>query len=230
MSGDFLLKADLHVHTGYSRDCLVPPDKVINACLKNDIGCIAVTDHDEINGALLLQEKAPFKVIIGEEIRTDRGEIIGYFLSKRIQPGLSPRRTVKEIKNQGGLVSIPHPFDRMRKSRIDFDALSEIAKEIDIVEVFNARCLYPEDNEKAREYALAKGLMVSVGSDAHWPVEIGHTYINIPDFSGPDSFREALQSVTPVFTGSLKKSSLLVHVGTKTVKLLKRHSAADDAD
>jgi len=217
-----VLKADLHVHTRYSRDCLASVDSIIARCRSRGIGCIAVTDHDEIDGALLLQEKAPFKVIVGEEIRTDRGEIIGYFLTKRIKPGLSPAKTVAEIKKQGGLVCIPHPFDRLRGSRLDFRALREIEKDIDIIEVFNSRNIFAEDNKKALEYAFAKGAMVSVGSDAHWPWEIGRTYINIPDFSDAGTFGEALRSVSPVFTGDVRKSGLLVHIGTKTLKLLRR--------
>ncbi|PKM82447.1 MAG: phosphotransferase [Firmicutes bacterium HGW-Firmicutes-14] len=220
-----MLKADLHVHTCYSRDCLVSPGQVIEACVKRGLDCIAVTDHNEIKGALVLQEKAPFKVIVGEEIHTDRGEVIGYFLKDRIKPGMSPLRTVEEIKEQGGLVCIPHPFDRLRRSRLHPDAFKEIEGYIDIIEVFNARNIYAEDNERAREYAAVSGAMVSVGTDAHWPWEIGRSYMDIPVFEGAGSFTEAMQSVSPVFTGSLRKSGLLVHVGTKTLKLLGRRGA-----
>ena len=216
-----MLKADLHVHTEYSPDCLTSLDRVVSTCLKRGLGCIAITDHNEIKGALLLQEKAPFKVIVGEEIRTDMGEIIGYYLTERIKPGLSPAKTIEEIRKQGGLVCVPHPFDRMRRSRLSFEALRQIEKEIDIVEVFNSRNVYAGDNAKAKEYALARGAMVSVGSDAHWPWEIGRTYMDIADFSDAGTFREVLRSVSPQLTGTLKKSGLLVHVGTKTVKLIR---------
>lgn len=217
-----MLKADLHVHTRYSSDCLTSIEKTIATCLKRGLECIAVTDHNEIRGALMLQEKAPFKVIVGEEIRTDRGEIIGYFLTRPVKPGLSPARTVEQIRDQGGLVCIPHPFDRLRKSRLDFEALQEIEKEIDIIEVFNSRNIFRDDNLKSREYAIARGKMVSVGSDAHWPWEIGQAYMNIPDFSDMETFRASLLEVSPVFTGALKKSGLLVHMGTKTLKLISK--------
>jgi len=218
---DGLLKADLHVHTEYSPDCLTSLDRVIRNCRLQGIDCIAVTDHNEIKGALLLQERAPFKVIVGEEIRTDRGEIIGYFLTRKIAPGLSPARTVYEIKAQGGLVCIPHPFDRLRRSRLDYGALGEIENEIDIIEVFNSRNVYSEDNRKAREYALARGRAASVGTDAHWPWEIGRAYIHIADFTDAPTFNTALQSVSPEFTGVLRKSGLLVHAGTKALKLFR---------
>lgn len=219
-----MLKADLHVHTEYSRDCLTSPDRIIAACQKRGIGCIAVTDHNEIKGALILQEKAPFKVIVGEEIRTDRGEIIGYFLNRRIEPGLSPARTVAEIKKQGGLVCIPHPFCRLRSSKLDLAALMEIEQEIDIVEAFNSRNLYAADNLRAREYARTRGFPVSAGTDAHWHWEIGRSYIHLPDFSDAESFRAALWSVTAASSGVLRKSGLFAHVCTKTVKTLAKHS------
>ncbi len=220
MLSPVMLKVDLHVHTEYSRDCLTSLDRVIGSCRRRGLDCIAVTDHNEIKGALLLQEKAPFQVVVGEEIKTAGGELIGYFLTRPVRPGLSPKQTVEEIKNQGGLVCLPHPFDRLRRSRLNPGALREIEQEIDLVEVFNSRSLYAADNEKAKRYALAKGLPVTVGSDAHWPWEIGRTYLHLPGFSDAAGFREALFSVTPVFTGTFKKSGLLAHVATKTVKLL----------
>jgi len=216
-----MLKADLHVHTEYSGDCLTSLDRLINVCQRRGLDCIAVTDHNDIRGALRMQEKAPFKVIVGEEIRTDQGEIIGYFLTRHIKPGLSPARTVEEIRNQGGLVCVPHPFDRLRSSRLNFQALKEIAGDIDFIEVFNSRNVYAADNRKAREYAVAGEVAFSVGSDAHWPWEIGRTYMNIPDFSDAKSFREALRSVTVENLGRLRKSGLFVHVCTKTLKLLR---------
>lgn len=216
-----MLKADLHVHTEYSGDCLTSLDRLINVCQRRGMDCIAITDHNEIRGALLMQEKAPFKVVVGEEIRTDRGEIIGYFLTRPIRPGLSPAKTVAEIRNQGGLVCVPHPFDRLRSSRLDFQALKEIEGDIDFIEVFNSRNVYAADNKKAHEYAVARDTAYSVGSDAHWPWEIGRTYMNIPDFSDAESFREALRSVTVEDLGRLRKSGLFVHVCTKTVKLLR---------
>lgn len=214
------MKADLHVHTVYSGDCLTPLDQVLASARRRGLGCLAITDHNEIEGALRLQEKSPLKIIVGEEIRTDRGEIIGYFLKDRIKPGLSPARTVEEIRKQGGVVCIPHPFDRLRSSRLDAVALQEIEQEIDVIEVFNARNVYAADNQKARSYALARGKMLSVGTDAHWPWEIGRSWLELPDFTDADSFRAAFATGSGGFPGEYRKSGLLVHVGTKTLKLL----------
>jgi predicted metal-dependent phosphoesterase TrpH len=214
------MKADLHVHTQYSGDCLIPLNKVLERAIKRDLGCIAITDHNEIEGALRLQEKSPIKIIVGEEIRTSRGEIIGYFLTERIKPGMSLGKTIGEIRKQGGLVCVPHPFDRLRTSKLDPDALREIEQEIDIVEVYNARNVYDIDNRKAWAYASSRGKMFSVGTDAHWLWEIGRSYVNIADFTDADSFKAAINPAS--FTGEFKKSGLLVHVGTKTLKLLKK--------
>lgn len=220
-----MVKADLHVHTRYSHDCLTKIEDVITRCEEAGIDCIAVTDHNEIKGALLLQEKAPFKVIVGEEIRTNQGEIIGYFLTEHIKPGLSPAQTIEEIRNQGGLVCVPHPFDRLRKSKLQHAALIEVQKDIDMIEVFNARNVYAQDNHKAREFAAKNELMVSVGTDAHWYWEIGRTYLELPDFYDAESFRESLKSVSPLFTGEMNRSGLWVHAGTKSLKILKKLNA-----
>lgn len=214
------MKADLHIHTLYSKDCLTPLDKVLERALKRGLECIAITDHNEIEGALRLQEKSPIKIIVGEEIRTNRGEIIGYFLTERIKPGMSLGKTIEEIRKQGGLVCVPHPFDRLRTSKLAEDALQEIEQEIDIVEVHNARNVYEVDNRKAWSYAASRGKMFSVGTDAHWPWEIGRSYVNIADFTDVNSFKAAFDPAS--FTGEFKKSGLLVHVGTKTLKLLKK--------
>lgn len=216
------MKADLHIHTLYSRDCLTSLDKVLELALRRGLGCIAITDHNEIEGALRLQEKSPIKIIVGEEIRTNQGEIIGYFLTRRIQPGMSPAKTIEEIRNQGGLVCVPHPFDRLRTSKLELDALREIEQEIDIVEVYNSRNVYDADNRKAWSYAVSRGKIFSVGTDAHWPWEIGRSYIDIADFTDAPSFKSAFAPSPGKFTGEFRKSGLLVHVGTKTLKLLRK--------
>ncbi len=107
-----LLKADLHVHTRYSEDSISSPEKIVQHCLKVGINCLAITDHNEISGAFEVKRIAPFKVILGEEVLTSQGEIIGYFLSEKIQPRLSPEETVARIKAQGGLACIPNGHAR----------------------------------------------------------------------------------------------------------------------
>ena len=188
-----MLKADLHVHSEYSPDSESSLADIINYCTANGINCVAITDHNAIDGAVELQKMAAFTVIIGEEILTSSGEIIGLFLSELIPPKLSAQETVKRIKDQGGLVLIPHPFDRyFRPSAIDRDALESIVSDVDIIEVFNSHTVIRSDSAKAFKFAQKHSLLASAGSDAHLVSEIGNAYIEMPDFSSVQQFKHSL--------------------------------------
>jgi predicted metal-dependent phosphoesterase TrpH len=217
-----LLKADLHVHTRYSKDSVSPPEEIVQHCLKIGINCLAVTDHDSIAGALETKRIAPFKVIIGEEVLTNSGEIIGYFLKEEVPPHLSPEETVKRIKAQGGLVCIPHPCDCLRpQSRLSPRALQRILSQVDLIEVFNSRTLLSRDAVHARELAQKCGLPGTVGSDAHVIQEVGRAYIEIPEFNDAEQFRQVL--VQGKIVGS--RTSPLVHfynIRNRLIKRLKR--------
>jgi predicted metal-dependent phosphoesterase TrpH len=163
-----LLRADCHVHTKYSMDSTSSLESIISRCLEMGINCIAITDHDAFDGALRMQELAPFTVIPGEEILTPNGEIIGYFLKERIPSRQPIEKVIEAIKSQGGLVGLPHPFDTFRGLKnMDRQRLEELAPSIDFVEVFNARGLLPGDADKAREFAHRHSLPGTAGSDAH---------------------------------------------------------------
>jgi predicted metal-dependent phosphoesterase TrpH len=112
------LRADFHSHSHYSRDSVISPQAFIDRCLRKGIDCIAVTDHNEIEGAFVIQKLAPFKVIVGEEVKTSEGEIIGLFLKELVPKGMSPEDTIDCIHEQGGLAVIPHPYDIFRRSVI----------------------------------------------------------------------------------------------------------------
>ena len=188
------LKADLHVHTRYSEDSISPPEKIVEHCLKVGINCLAITDHNEISGAFEVKRIAPFKVIVGEEILTSQGEIIGYFLTEKIPPRLSPEETVARIKAQGGLACIPHPYDRFRSgAKLRNDALDKILPKIDLIEVFNSRTMLLRDSARALELARRHDLPATAGSDAHIVQEVGSTYMEIPEFNDAEQFRQALQ-------------------------------------
>lgn len=187
-----MLKADLHIHTSYSPDSSVSPERLISRCLEIGINCVAITDHNTIAGALAVLKIAPFKVIVGEEIRTTKGEIIGFFLKEEIPRGLSPEETIRRIKGQGGLVCIPHPCDRLRPSALKSEKLYELLPQIDIIEVFNARTALRRDLEKARALAQKNGLLAGAGSDSHTPGEIGGACVEMPDFETPQEFKAAL--------------------------------------
>jgi predicted metal-dependent phosphoesterase TrpH len=128
-----MLKADLHSHTHFSKDCLTTPEKYVATCLKRGINCIAVTDHNSIQGGLAVRKIAPFQVIVAEEVRTTEGEITGLFLTEEIPARLTPEETVRRIKEQGGLVSVPHPFDRFRGEPLKEGAIQRILPQADII-------------------------------------------------------------------------------------------------
>jgi len=187
-----LLKADLHVHTEYSMDCSMPLDAVIERCQELGINCIAVADHGTIEGALEMQRIAPFNVIVAEEILTPHGEIMGMFLKETIPSGLSVEETIAQIRAQDGIVCIPHAFDIFRPSTLGERIVEEIASEIDVIEVFNARSLLHRSSEKALAFARKYSLARSAGSDAHTLGEIGNAYVEMPEFKGRDDFLPAL--------------------------------------
>ena len=215
-----MLKADLHIHTEYSLDCNTSLDELISRCLEIGINCIAVSDHGTAEGAIKLQTMAPFPVIIAEEVLTPNGEIMGMFLKETIPSGLSVEETISRIRAQGGLVCIPHPFDRLRHSALDSNIIEEIADQIDIIEVFNARTLPFQNLTKASIFAQKYGLKQSAGSDAHTVSEIGNAYVEMPEFNGRDDFLQALAK------GKIcgRRTNPLVHfysLGTRIRKKLK---------
>lgn len=188
------IKVDLHVHTCYSPDSLTSLEDVVTMSVRRGLGALVITDHNSIEGALTLRGMAPFQIIVGEEIDTSEGEIAGLFLKEYIPRGLTPAETVARIKEQGGLVYVPHPFDLQRRSRLRDSALRSIIDDVDIFEVLNARVLWPAHNARARRFAQTHGLLMGAGSDAHTPLEIGRAYVEMEPFTDPESFLHSLAS------------------------------------
>jgi hypothetical protein len=174
-------------------DCNTPLEKIVSRCLEIGINCIAICDHGTTEGALRIRDVAPFRVIVAEEIMTPHGEIMGMFLEETIPSRLPVREVIAQIRAQGGLVCIPHPFDIFRSSALRNNIIEEIAEQIDIIEVSNSRTLLPWNSAKALAFASKHGITKSAGSDAHTPLEIGRTYIEMPDFNGRDDFLKALE-------------------------------------
>ena len=188
-----MLKADLHIHTKYSMDCDTPLEKIITRCLELGINCIAIADHDSVEGALKMQDIAPFRLIVAEEILTPYGEIMGMFLKERVPSGISAEEAISRIKAQGGLVGLPHPFDTFRGLRLNSTKLEELVTQIDVIEVLNARSPFNSPAHKARTFAEKYDIAQSAGSDAHSPAEIGNAYVEMPEFEGRDDFLKALR-------------------------------------
>jgi predicted metal-dependent phosphoesterase TrpH len=187
------INVELHCHTYHSSDSLMLPKQVLQACDRRGIDRVAITDHNSIAGAREIAALNPERVIIGEEILTTEGEILGYFVKEEIPKGLPPLEVVERLKAQGAVISISHPFDPTRGCHWSIETLETLLPHIDALEVFNARCWNDQPNDKAADFARSAGLLATAGSDAHAPVEVGRAYLNLPAFSDADSFKEALK-------------------------------------
>jgi predicted metal-dependent phosphoesterase TrpH len=209
------MKYDFHTHSKYSADGYVEPKMMIKTAVKMGLSGIAVTDHNTIKGGLEAKkyENNQIQVITGSEILTDRGEVIGIFLTEEIKSYIFVE-VIEEIKNQNGIVVIPHPFDRLRHTSL-FPS-SEDAKFIDNVEVYNSRCVSQTYNDIAMRYAIDNNLNIIAGSDAHFENEIGNAGIK----TKTDNIKEA------VFNGDFtvfgKRSNILNPVTTKILKMWRR--------
>ena len=212
MQGKRLIRIELHLHTFYSPDCSLSFEDILTEARRKGLDALAVTDHNRLQGALEMQRLASMPIIAGEEVRCLEGELIGLFLHEEIPGRLAAREVALRIKEQGGVICVPHPFDRLRRSRLREDALLSLLVEglIDVVEVANARVIFPSDNLRARRFAEEHGLAMSGGSDAHSRPEIGQTFVEMPAFADRDSFLEALRLGRVVG----RASSPLVHAVT----------------
>ena len=187
------LRIDLHVHTAYSYDGFTTVEQLSTICQRRGINGLAITDHDTLEAALLCKKSLPFEVIVGEEVTTASGHLIGLFLKHWISPGLSVAETIDRIQDQGGLVYLPHPFDRIRSGYMNPSELEELANRFDMVEIFNSRNLFGDANHKASAFAESHSLLRTVGSDAHISHEVGRSSVEMKAFSGPDEFRVNLK-------------------------------------
>jgi glycosyltransferase involved in cell wall biosynthesis len=189
-----LIDVDLHMHTDHSYDCATPVEVLLAEARARGLGAIAVTDHNEISGAHEAREKAVgVKVIVAEEVKTaNQGEVIGLFIEEKIPRGLTLEETIAEIKRQGGLVYVPHPFDRLH-SVPDYEHLLTVLDQVDAIEVFNPRIAISEFNEEAVRFAAKYRIPAGAGSDAHVPQGLGSVRIRMRDFNGPEEFLESLR-------------------------------------
>ena len=188
------IDVDLHMHTDHSYDCATPVEVLLAHARARGLGAIAVTDHNEVSGAHEARAKADgVKVIVAEEVKTaDQGEVIGLFIEEKIPRGMTLQETIAEIKRQGGLVYVPHPFDRLH-SVPDYEHLLDVLDDVDAIEVFNPRVAIAEFNEEAVRFAAKYRIPAGAGSDAHVPQGLGSVRIRMRDFDGPEEFMAALR-------------------------------------
>ncbi len=222
-------KIDLHAHTWHSQDSPVSPERLVRAAKRRGLDGIAITNHGRLAGYAAAQEAGgpDFHVISGEEVYSTAGEIIGLFLHDEIPNGLSPEETGAAIRAQGGIVVIPHPYDRYRKGAIGEVTLDRLVSAglVDAIEVFNGRMVAPMDNRAAKNYAAAHRVPMTVGSDGHGTWEYGGSYITIAPFTDAASFLANL----PRATLHPHRSAQWIHLISSVAKRQrKRHVRSDD--
>jgi hypothetical protein len=203
-----VIDVDLHMHTDHSHDCATPVEVLLATARDQGLGAIAVTDHNVVSGAHDARAKAEefgVKIIIAEEVKTaSQGEVIGLFIEEQIPRGLTLAETVADIKRQGGLVYVPHPFDRMHAVP-DYEHLLTIVEDIDLMEVYNPRVAIGSFNEEAERFAAKYRILAAAGSDSHVAQGLGSVRVRMRDFDGPQEFLESLRGAE-ILT---KPSSLL---------------------
>ena len=216
---------DLHCHTSASFDSLASPRAVAAAAARRGLTHLAITDHDTIEGALEARDAAPagLTVLVGEEIRTRDGDLIAVFLSEAVPPGLSAAESIAAIREQGGLVGIPHPFDRFRGSISKGEAirsLEALAASVDWVESWNARLMFGDGNARAAELAIAAGVPGVAVSDAHTTLEVGVASTLVQgDACTPEGLRSAL-AAGPIL--AIGRASFYVRLVTPVAKVVQR--------
>jgi predicted metal-dependent phosphoesterase TrpH len=212
---------DLHCHTNASFDSLSDPASVVKAAATRGLTHLAITDHDRIEGALRARDAAPaaLQVIVGEEVRTADGDLIALFLEHAVEPHRPARETIEAVRAQGGLVGIPHPFDKFRGSMLKDPRLEAMAQLVDWVETHNARVVGGSGNERAQEFAREMGLPGVAVSDAHSVLEVGVAYTALDsDPSTPEGLLAALTKVELV----PGRAAYIVRTLTPVAKLINR--------
>ncbi len=212
--------ADFHIHTRFSRDSILAEEKFIRLALERGLTHVAITNHNNVEGAVAVRDKAAelglddrLTVILGEEVSTADGEVVGIFLQRTIPRGLSADETADAIHAQSGLVSIPHPFDPFRGSHIRREPLGRLAEagKIDMVEVFNSRVTFQRHNQEAAEFAARYGIPGIAASDSHSSFEIAMSFNAMPAFDSADELQAGLQENE--WHGS--RSTVLIHLTTR---------------
>lgn len=209
-----MLDLELHCHTRYSPDSLTKLPDLIEQCHKVGIHRLAITDHSEIEGALLARQMAPDLIIVGEEAMTNEGELLCYFITELIPDDLSLEEAIDRVHAQGGICGPPHPFDPRRRG-IGMDCLLQYAPKFDFIETFNARTRDASKNDEADYIAQRLDMPRICASDAHTLQEVGISRTRMREYDSPQDFVEALRE------GELipNYSSLMVNVGSRVAAI-----------
>lgn len=212
------IRIELHCHTYRSKDCLMRIDRLLETARRKGLQRLAITDHNQIEGAFEAHALDPELVIIGEEIFTTRGEILGYYMTELVPPRLEPMETIERLKSQGAVISVPHPLDGVRGGAWREEDLRQILPYVDAIEIFNARCIRADPNRRAQALAREVGLPGTAGSDAHAYLEVGRATLRLPPFHDAAGMRAALKQAEVV--GRL--SSPFVHLFSRYATVRKK--------
>ena len=193
-----MIKVDLHLHSRFSHDSSTTLEALIARCKEVGLDRIALTDHNTAAGALQLAGIAPELCIVGAEMKTREGEVIGLFIKRELPAWRRPEELMDMIHDMGGLVYIPHPLDRER-SHFGEHRLVDLADRIDIIETYNAWCS-PSANQAAARIAAELGKVTATGSDAHGAHELGRSWMELEDFDGADDLLVKLRNARHVVT------------------------------
>ncbi len=213
------ITADLHCHTYRSKDCLMRPERLLAIARERGIDRLAITDHNNIEGALEAHSMDPDRIIVGEEVWTTQGELLGYYLTEPVPAHLEPMETIELLRAQGAVISVSHPLDPMRGGAWKEPELRAILPFVDAIEVFNARSVTRAANQRAASLAQENGLAGTAGSDSHAYLEVGRTRLRLPAFSDAEGMRAALQEAEVL--GRL--SSPFVHFFSRWAVIRKRY-------
>ena len=195
-----MLRVDLHLHSSYSHDGKSSLEELIARAAECSLDRIALTDHNTIEGALLLAKRSPQVAIVGEEIKTTEGEVIGLFITEHVPPFLRPEDVMDTIHRLGGLTYVPHPLDRRRANFLP-ERIVVLASKIDIIETYNPWC-DAEANRAAARLAEDLGKVTASGSDAHSAQELGRSWMEMADFTGVEDFLAKLRDARHVVTAA----------------------------
>jgi predicted metal-dependent phosphoesterase TrpH len=212
--------ADFHIHTRFSRDSILTEERFIEKAIERGLTHVAITNHNNVEGAIAVRDKVTelgvedrLTVMLGEEVSTRDGEVVGIFLTSTIPRGLSANETADEIHRQGGLVSIPHPFDPFRGSHIKEGPLRNLADvgKIDMIEVFNCRVTLQRHNQEAAELAARYDIPGIAASDSHSSFEVAMAFNALPPFETAEELTAAL----PANEWHASRSSVFIHATTR---------------
>lgn len=216
-----MLTIETHCHTDASVDCRVRVVDLIKTARRRGIDRLVVTDHNTTSGAVRAQQLDPELIIVGQEIMTEQGELLAFFVSEEVQRDLPPMEAIRLLREQDAYISVSHPFDPRRGWPLR--ALEAIAPHVDAVEIFNARNIRPAYNEAAERFAARFKLGGTAGSDAHTLIEVGRATMQVPEFTDAASLRAAM----PQVQYTKRASGPLIRLASRYAAIMNRIGASN---